>query len=50
DMKYEQWLKNPIRFKAMTGYSIEQFEELLPTFIEIHDEYFMVHPKNWTVS
>jgi DDE superfamily endonuclease len=38
-MKYEQWLKNPIRFLAMTGYSIEKFEELLPIFSEVHDNY-----------
>jgi hypothetical protein len=48
-MKYEQWLKNPIRFKAMTGYSIEQFEELLPTFIEIHDEYLSKYELNGKV-
>jgi hypothetical protein len=38
-MKYEQWLRNPIRFLSMTGLSIEKFEELLPDFIEIHDDY-----------
>lgn len=38
-MKHEQWLKNPVRFIAMTGYSIEKFEELLPHFTKIHDAY-----------
>jgi len=38
-MKCEQLLKNPIRFKAMTGSTIEKFEELLPAFTEIYDEY-----------
>lgn len=38
-MKYTQWLKNPVRFLAMTGYSVERFEALLPHFTEIHDDY-----------
>ncbi len=45
-MKYEQWLKNPIRFKAMTGYTIEKFEELLPAFTKIHDEYLSKYDLN----
>ena len=38
-MKHEQWLKNPIRFLAMTGYTIENFNALLPHFKDIHDTY-----------
>src|SRR4051794_29597312 len=38
-VKYEQWKKNPIRFVAMTGYTVERFGELLPYFKEIHDQY-----------
>lgn len=39
-MKYEQWRKNAIRFVAMTGYSVEQFLELLPYFEQAHYAYF----------
>ena len=39
-MKYEQWRKNAIRFVAMTGYSFEQFDELLPYFQQAHVAYF----------
>lgn len=39
-MKYEQWRKNPIRFLSMTGYSHEQFLELLPYFEQAHTTYF----------
>jgi len=45
-MKYEQWLKNPIRFLAMTGHTIEKFTEILPDFIEIHDEYLSKYEMN----
>jgi hypothetical protein len=38
-VKYEQWKKNPIRFVAMTGYTVERFDELLRYFKEIHDQY-----------
>lgn len=38
-MKHEQWLKNPIRFLAMTGHTIENFNALLPHFKDIHDTY-----------
>ena len=38
-VKYEQWKKNPIRFVAMTGYTVEQFGQLLPYFKEAHDQY-----------
>ncbi len=37
---YEKWLKNPVRFIAMTGYSIEQFSGLLPYFERAHQCYF----------
>ena len=39
-MKYEQWRKNAIRFVAMTGYSFDQFDELLPYFEQAHTAYF----------
>ena len=39
-MKYQQWVTNPIRFLAMTGYTIEQFDQLLPFFVEAHDVFF----------
>lgn len=42
-MKYEQWKSNPRRFLAMTGYTLEQFEKLLPDFREMHDEYLSSH-------
>jgi hypothetical protein len=38
-MKYEQWLRKPIRFLSMTGSTIEKFDTLLPHFTEIHNEY-----------
>lgn len=39
-MKYQQWAKNPTRFLAMTGYTVEQFGQLLPFFVAAHDDYF----------
>lgn len=42
-MKYEQWIKNPVRFLAMTGYTQAQFSELLPYFIDSHDRYLSKH-------
>lgn len=39
-MKYEQWRKNAIRFVAMSGYTHEQFAELLPYFEQAHLAYF----------
>jgi hypothetical protein len=38
-MKYLEWQKNPIRFLAMTGYTKNEFDELLPFFKTAHDEY-----------
>jgi hypothetical protein len=38
-MKYEQWLGNPTRFLAMTGYTPALFHQLLPYFVEAHDAY-----------
>jgi hypothetical protein len=37
---YQKWKKNPVRFIAMTGYSIEQFSKLLPYFEKAHQHYF----------
>jgi hypothetical protein len=45
-MKYEQWLANPIRFKAMTGYTVEVFQALLPYFEQVHDRYLTTHQLN----
>jgi len=39
-MRYENWQKTPERFLAMTGYTHEQFPELLPMFEDAHNEYF----------
>jgi hypothetical protein len=39
-MKSVQWRTNPARFLAMTGYSIEDFDALLPVFAQVHDHYF----------
>lgn len=38
-MKYEDWKKNPIRFRAMTGYDVAEFNDLLIYFSECHDNY-----------
>ena len=38
-MKYTKWAQKPNRFLAMTGYSHEAFELLLPYFKSAHDEY-----------
>jgi hypothetical protein len=45
-VKYEQWLKNPLRFVAMTGYTVERFGELLPYFKEAHDQYLSRYQLN----
>jgi hypothetical protein len=45
-VKYEQWLKNPTRFVAMTGYQVEQFHDLLPCFREAHEEYLSRYQMN----
>jgi hypothetical protein len=37
---YQKWLKNPVRFVSMTGYSMEQFSLLLPYFDKAHQHYF----------
>ena len=40
---YQKWLKNPLRFVAMTGYSNERFSMLLPYFDKAHQQYFSRH-------
>jgi hypothetical protein len=35
-MKYQEWQKKVNRFVAMTGYTVEKFMELLPSFKEAH--------------
>jgi hypothetical protein len=42
-MKYQDWQKKTNRFVAMTGYTEEKFNELLPYFKEAHDEYLSVY-------
>jgi len=42
-MKYIDWISKPARFNAMTGYSIEDFNRLLPYFEEAHDKYLSVY-------
>ena len=41
--KYKSWLKTPSRFISMTGYTIEDFNRLLPYFEEAHDQYLSKH-------
>jgi hypothetical protein len=38
-MKYLEWQNTPARFRAMTGYDLSEFNELLPYFEAAHDEY-----------
>ena len=45
-MKHKQWLKNPTRFVATTGYLPERFDELLPYFRQAHDEYLSKYRMN----
>jgi hypothetical protein len=45
-MKYEEWQKRKERFVAMTGYTIERFNALLPCFKEAHDEYLSGYRMN----
>jgi hypothetical protein len=45
-MKYKQWLKNPVRFVAMTGYTPELFKALVPYFREAHDTYLSKYQLN----
>ena len=41
--KYEKWKSKPDRFRAMTGYGLSQFDELLPFFAAEHQDYFSYH-------
>jgi hypothetical protein len=38
-MKYLDWQKSETRFRAMTGYDLCEFNDLLPYFEESHNEY-----------
>jgi hypothetical protein len=38
-MKYQEWQNKQNRFIAMTGYSVEMFNSLLPCFTDAHHEY-----------
>jgi len=37
---YNKWIKNSVSFVALTGFTIEQFKELLPYFEDAHQKYF----------
>jgi hypothetical protein len=45
-MKYQEWQKKTNRFVAMTGYTVEKFNELLPYFKAAHDEYLSEYQMN----
>jgi hypothetical protein len=45
-MKYIEWQNKPNRFLAMTGCSIEVFNELLPYFEEAHNDYLSKYRLN----
>jgi hypothetical protein len=45
-MKYLEWQGNPIRFRAMTGYDLCEFNALLPDFEAAHDEYLSRYTLN----
>jgi hypothetical protein len=45
-MKHIDWQRSPIRFKAMTGLSTEDFYALLPYFEDAHDEYLSKYKMN----
>jgi hypothetical protein len=38
-MKYLAWQKSDTRFRAMTGYDLCEFNDLLPYFVSSHDDY-----------
>ena len=38
-MKYLDWQNSETRFRAMTGYDLCEFNDLLPYFEESHDDY-----------
>jgi len=42
-MKYDKVRHNPTSFLALTSVSISLFDEILPFFIDAHDEYFRWH-------
>ena len=37
---YNKWIKNSVRLVALTGYTTEQFNELLAYFKDAHQHYF----------
>jgi hypothetical protein len=41
-MKYQEWKLNPRKFLALTGYTIDAFDALVPYFESAHDEYLCV--------
>jgi hypothetical protein len=42
-MKYQEWQKKTGRFVAMTGYTEEKFNGLLPYYREAHEEYLSAY-------
>jgi hypothetical protein len=45
-MKYTDYQNNEKCFYSLTGLSQEQFDELLPYFEEVHNEYFLNYDMN----
>jgi hypothetical protein len=45
-MKYKEWQKCPELFIAMTGYTLEEFNSLLPFFREAHEDYLSEYQLN----
>jgi hypothetical protein len=45
-MKYTDYQNNEKSLRSLTGFSPEQFRELLPTFAEAHNEYFTEYGMN----
>jgi hypothetical protein len=43
---YSKWIQNPTRFLALTGYSIERFQHVLPFFEFQHQVYFKKYHLN----
>ena len=39
-LKYQSWQTKQGRFLSMTGITVEEFNNLVPHFVEAHDDYF----------
>ena len=42
-MKYQEWQNFNSRFRAMTGYDVSEFNDLLPYFETAHNQYLRYH-------